>query len=159
METATHDSGNLLDLILSSEDNLVSDVETCRKIGKSDHVMLKYKVQMDAMRSSRARMSRNFRKARCDEMRRSMRKDWKRMMEGKTVNEIWSVLKESLEDAIEEHVPMRKSRRTDEPKWLEAKMRKKIQDKRLAWSKWKRTGRQTERSMYATKEGMQTNDS
>ena len=37
-----------LDLILSSEDNLVRDVEMYGKVGKSDHVMIKCKIQTDA---------------------------------------------------------------------------------------------------------------
>ena len=74
------------------------------------------------------------------------------MMEGKSVNETWSILKESLEKAIAEYVPMKKKPRTDEPKWLDAEMRKKIHEKRQTWSEWKRTGRQTERAMYAKSE-------
>ena len=152
VEMAMHNSGNILDLILSSEDNLVSEVEDCGKIGESDHVILKYKVHMDAMRSSKAGASRNFRKARCDEMRSAMQKDWKSMMEGKSVKDVWAMLKESLETAIAEHVPMRKIRRTVEPKWLDAEMRKKIQAKRRAWNDLKRTGRETERTIYAKTE-------
>ena len=152
VDMATHNSGNLLDLILSSEDNLVSDVEDCGKIGKSDHVMIKYKVHMDAMRSGRAKASRNFRRARCDEMRSSMRKDWKNTMAGKNVNETWAVLKESIEASIDEYVPMRKIRQIDAPKWLDVEMKKKIQAKRRAWNEWKRTGRGTERALYAKTE-------
>ena len=55
------------------------------------------------------------------------------MMEGKTVNEIWSIIKESLETTIAEYVPLRKKKRTDDPKWFDAGMRKKILGKRRAW--------------------------
>ena len=57
METATHDSGNILDLIISSEDELVSDVEMCGKVGKSDQAMIKYQVNINATRSKNAKMS------------------------------------------------------------------------------------------------------
>ena len=73
-------------------------------------------------------------------------------MEGKTVNEAWSVLRESIDTAIAEHVPMKKNRRSDEPRWLDDEMRKKIHAKRQAWSEWKRTGRETERAAYAKTE-------
>ena len=152
VETATHDSGNILDLILSSEGELVRDIETCGKIGKSDHTLIKCKVQINAIRSKTTDSRRNFRRARWEEMRGLMMKDWEMVMEGKSVNESWSLLKESLEKAVAEHVPMSKRRRTDEPKWLDAEMRKKIDEKRRAWSAWKRTGRETERAMYAKKE-------
>ena len=60
VEMATHDSGNLLDLILSSEDDLVRDVELIGKIGKSDHAMIKCRVQINAMRSNVAKLGCNF---------------------------------------------------------------------------------------------------
>ena len=47
------------------------------------------------------------------------------MLEGKPVNEIWSILKESLDTAVAEHVPMRKKKRMDDPQWLDAEVRKK----------------------------------
>ena len=63
VETATHNCGNILDLILSSEDNLVGNVETCGKIWKSDHELIKCKVYIDAMKSQSTKMSQNFRRA------------------------------------------------------------------------------------------------
>ena len=39
VDDATHDSGNILDLIISSNEELVRDVEMIGKLGKSDHAM------------------------------------------------------------------------------------------------------------------------
>ena len=152
IESATHNSGNILDLIISSDDDLVRNVETCGKIGKSDHDLIKCIVHVGALKSKVSKRSRNFRKARQDEMRREMRKDWSKMMEGKSVNEAWQILKESLEKVIDEYVPMRRMKRKDEPQWLDTEMRNTISEKRRAWANWKRTGRETEREVYARKE-------
>ena len=122
------------------------------KIGKSDHVIMKCEVQIDVLRSNNARMCRNFSRADYDEIRALMKKDWKMMLNGKDANKIWSVIKESLEMAINLHVPLRKKKRTDEPKWLDAELRKKIGEKRKAWSEWRRTGRETERLAYRNTE-------
>ena len=40
-------------------------------------------------------------------MRGLMRQDWKLVMRGKSINEMWYTLKESLDMAIALHVPMR----------------------------------------------------
>ena len=117
------------------------------------HMLIKFKLHIDAMRAKSMETSQNYRRARCDDdMRAFMRKDWHRMMEGKSVNEIWSIVKESLETAVAEYVPLRKKKRTDDPKWLDAEMRKKILGKRRAWDEWKRTGRATDRALYAKNE-------
>ena len=152
VETATHNSGNTLDLIISSEDNLVGNVETCGKIGKSDHDLIKCRVHIDAIKSKSTKTSRNFRRANIDEMRRDLRREWERLMEGKSVNETWRLLKESLETVIADHVSLRKSKQTDEPQWLDAELRKTISVKRRAWAEWKRTGRATDRAEYVKKE-------
>ena len=152
VQFATHDSGNTLDLILSSQDDLVRNVEPMGKIGKSDHVMMRCKVQLDAVRSNNAQMYRDFYKADHKEMRRTMKKNWPMLLDGKDANQIWSVIKESLKMAIDIHVPLRKRKRTDEPKWLDAELRKKIGEKRKAWSEWKRTGRETDRVLYRNTE-------
>ena len=109
------------------------------KIGKSDHAMIKCRVDTEVARSRCASSRPNFYRANTDAMRRDMRKDWTRDMKG-NVNEMWLVLKESLESVIALHVPLKKKRQTDEPKWLDAEVRTKIREKRRAWNEWKRTG-------------------
>ena len=93
VDTATHDSGNILDLVISSEEDLVRDVEMIRKIGKSDHAMMMCEIDTEVARSRRASMRPNFYRADIDAMRKAMSKDWTRMLDG-SVNEMWSLLKE-----------------------------------------------------------------
>ena len=152
VEEATHDSGNVLDLIISSKEELVKDIELIRKLGKSDHVMMKCVIEVDVIRSNNAKMRPNYNKANLLEMREMMRRDWREETDGKDVEEIWSLLKKSLNSAVELHVPMKKSKRTDEPKWLDSEVKRKISDKRKAWDKWKRTGRVTEKAAYSKAE-------
>ena len=147
VETATHDSGNILDLVISSEENLVRDVEMIGKIGKSDHVMIKCQIDTEVARSRSIVKRPNFYRANVDEMRKEMRRDWTSIMSG-SVNEMWSVIKESLETTIAKHVPLRKKLQTDEPKWMDAEVRRKIGEKRRAWSEWKRTGRTSDKLKY-----------
>ena len=85
-------------------------------------------------------------------MCKTIRRDWATELDGKDVNEIWASIKKSLETAISLHVPTMKTRRTDEPKWLDAEMRKKIKSKRSAWSEWKRTGRMSDKMEYGKEE-------
>ena len=47
---------------------------------------------------------------------------------------------------------MKKTRRTDEPRWLDAEVRKKILEKRNTWKNWKRTGRATDKAVYTRTE-------
>ena len=83
---ATHNSGNVLDLILSDNEDTVRDVEMIGKIGKSDHEMITCEIDVDVIRSRTKSTQLNFYKANGPEMCKVMRKDWRRELEGKSVN-------------------------------------------------------------------------
>ena len=69
-----------------------------------------------------------------------------------SATEGFALPKESLETASAEHVTMRKTKRTEEPKWMDAELQKMINKKKKAWGEWKRTGRELERAKYAREE-------
>ena len=66
--------------------------------------MIKCVIDTDVVRSNNTTMRPNYNRANCVEMRRMMRKDWQREMEGKNVNEAWLVIKESLNTTVATHV-------------------------------------------------------
>ena len=148
VDVGTHNSGNILDLVISSQEELVREVNLIGKLGKSDHEMMVCELEIDIVRSNDAKLSRNFNRADCDEMRKFMKRDWKSEIGNSDVNRTWSIIKKSLETVIEKYVPMKKKKRTDEPKWLDAELRNKIEAKRRAWSEWRRTGREIDRMAY-----------
>ena len=49
MEGATHLSGSILDLVLSSNPGMVQKVEMIRRIGSSDHETIVVQIQSDVM--------------------------------------------------------------------------------------------------------------
>ena len=146
--TETHNSGNTLDLILSNKDETVSEVQMIGKLGKSDHHILTCKVQIGIERSNDAKKFRDFNKANEEEMRRFMKRDWESEMTGLNVEETWSLLRQALEAVIQSYVPLRKRKPNDEPKWMDKAVRMVIQEKKMAWKEWKRTGRECDRQLY-----------
>ena len=148
VDVGTHNSGNILDLVISSQEEMVSDVNLIGKLGKSDHEMMICALETDVVRSNDAKLGRNFNRADCDEMRRSMKRDWKTEIGNSDVNQTWLSIKKSLETVVAKYVPMKRKKRTDDPKWLDAELRNKINEKRRAWSEWRRTGRETDRMTY-----------
>ena len=68
------------------------------------------------------------------------------------MDKAWVYIKELLDEIVAQYVPMKKAKRKNEPKLLDAEMRKMIVEKRDAWKKWKRTGRTTEKAAYTMTE-------
>ena len=149
---ATHDAGNILDLILSSHDELVSNVKHEGKIGNSDHEVITCVINTEECREKRTKQFRDFKRANIPEMRGAMQKDWRGMLTGKNVNEAWSIIKQSLNELIENHVPLRTRTDNNDPKWYDRDVKKKIGEKKAAWIKWKKSKLETDKREYKKRE-------
>ena len=65
------------------------------------------------------------------------------------VDESWSIIREKLEQLVEKWVPWRRRRGGGrEPKWINSEIRKSIIDKKAAWKRCNRTGREEDKKNY-----------
>ena len=88
--TPTHNSGNILDLILCNREELVKEVRAEGRIGRSDHDLIGFKLCINAKKTKNQHAMLNFGKANFTEMRKEMANiDWRRNLEGKSTNEMW----------------------------------------------------------------------
>ena len=83
-------------------------------------------------------MMRDFNRADYSNMRKQMSVDWGVILGGMSAEEMWQEVKTRLDNAIEEHVPMRRSKVTGKPKWLNSEILALIGKKRKAWDRWKK---------------------
>ena len=148
VDAETHSKGNILDLILSNKDDMVSEVNMEGKIGGSDHEMIQFKININESRSNSVKEFRDYGRADWKEMRAMMSKDWTNILAGKDVNEMWQILKSTINDAIDKFVPMRKSKEKIEPKWMNNQIRKQIAKKKASWAKWKKSKREMDKREY-----------
>ena len=146
---ATHRSGNLLDLILCDQENMVTEVATEGRIGKSDHDVVVFKMCVNKPKSENLRLLPNYKKAKFDKMREAVGiQDWKTIMSGNSVNENWILVSGRVKDLMADHIPMKRKRRFDEPQWLDGEVKRSIQKKKDAWKRMKQTNRQTDIQEY-----------
>ena len=154
VQEPTHLSGNVLDLILSDQEGIISSVKTLGRIGKSDHETVSFEIIVDGKEEEEERESWNFRKARFKEMRETMgQMDWRKELEGKGADAMWIYIRGYLKGLMEKFIPKRKMNRKAEPKWMNADIRQCILKKRKAWKRWKETGREVDKAEYKRKEG------
>ena len=149
VDEPTQTSGNILDLVLSKDDDLVRSVEHEGRLGKSDHEMLMVTVRMDLVEPVVPNNSRDYDKANFDEMRREMEEeDWSTLSQ-KGVEECWSIIRGRLERLVDDWVPWRRRRRgNDAPRWMNAEIRKAVTQKKKAWKRWKCSRREEEKEKY-----------
>ena len=66
---STHNSGNILDLVISSRANMVGEVYTEGKLGSSDHDILSFIVEVETMETENMTKKRNYNKADWEKMK------------------------------------------------------------------------------------------
>ena len=149
VEEATHRSGNILDLILCDQENLVTEVTLEGRLGKSDHDIIAFKLCAANSKGASRRTLPDYRKARFKEMRDSIgKKDWKEAMSGNAVDDNWIILRDEVKSLMSEFIPVKRKKSFDEPLWMDNEVKKCIQKKKDAWKKMKQTDRVTDKEEY-----------
>ena len=101
-------SPSLLDLVFSSDELLVNNIEYLSPVGKSDHRVMTFST--DCMFNCNIQGRQTFAydrgdyAAMCKEL--SM-VDWKCVFEGKTVNDNWIFFRDKLKECTEENIPVK----------------------------------------------------
>ena len=98
VETETHTRGNILDLVLSSHDSLVSELSMEGKIGSSDHEMIQFRVNAKENRARDTTAYRDFGRANWPKMRQMMQRNWRELLRNKNVNEMWLQIKRVIDE-------------------------------------------------------------
>ena len=152
IEEPTHKSGNILDLVLSNREGLISDICMMGRVGMSDHELISFHVKTDKIKDGQNQTNKNYKRANFTKMRTELEnKDWNTVLKEKGVNEMWEIIKEQIHIQIEKHVPLRKTRKTNDPLWIDNDTKMAIRKKRAAWKKWKE--KKTESNLNEYKKG------
>jgi len=136
----THIKGNCLDLIITNIPERVTEVYDAGRLGSSDHVMISMLVQVGQVPQTTKRVK-NWRKADWDGMRSDMKRvDWKRELNGLTVDRMWAVLKRKVGAAVRKHVPMKAEACRRRPCWMNKEILAAIRRKNRLWKQVKKSG-------------------
>ena len=144
----THKSGNLLDLVISTDEDMVEGVECEGRLGKSDHEMLMVTTRVKALNVATESKIRDYNRANYTEMRKEMREESWSSIDHTDVNESWSIIRNRLQKLVVDWVPWRRRRGKNIPKWMNGEIRRLVTEKKKAWRKWKKSGKEEDRRNY-----------
>ena len=99
----------MLDLIMSSQNELVDNVTVHQPLGSSDHNQIHFNIKVKTGNTYKKQWRRNFNKGKYKVMRTYLANiDWNNLLKNKTARECWTCLKYEIEGIIEKFVPLRK---------------------------------------------------
>jgi len=97
---------NILDLVMTNEENMVKNLEFNDPVGMSHHTTLTWTFQCYMRRPVTKVVKYNFEKGNYVEMRRDLEMcQWDEQLEGKPVDVMWDVISKKILFAVEANVP------------------------------------------------------
>ena len=127
---------SLLDLVITSNPDMVDEVEVVEHLGKSDHCILKWETTFLTM-TEPVKPTRDYRNANYKDMKDDLQKvDWDKEFETCNTDQAWSKLKGTLHDLISDHVPLKQPKKK-KTMWLTRRALRAVRRKRRAWKRYK----------------------
>ena len=130
---------NVLDIVLSSQKELVDKVNIFEPLGNS----------VKSESKNKKTYKRNFHKSNYKDMRKYLAKlDWNNMLMNKTAIECWNILKYEIESIIDKFVPFQKQGKRCRKKHLSKEAIRKIMLKQTMWRVYRRTRKEEDYAIY-----------
>jgi hypothetical protein len=129
---------NRLDLVFTSEPDMVEYVEVGAPVGRSDHNVLIWSVMCSVEAVERKGLGRNFFKGNYEEINRELLEvKWVDEFDSCGVNEMWNKLVEKVDGLIGKYVPMRgiNRKREGDKVWMNKGVIKAIEVRQRAWKR------------------------
>ena len=140
VDFATHEDGNILDLVLDSG-GLVTGVWDEGRLGGADHSMLKIELAGPAREQDNKELVPDWTKADMEGMKASiMTINWEEKLKGKTGLERWEVVKDIIKEETDRCVPKKARRIGTKPIWMNRNILRLIRKKRRLWRAYTRPG-------------------
>ena len=143
---------NILDLILSTNEEQVRNVKVTERFGTSDHNKISFEILVKEETKQWKEKYRDYRNADFNQIRNELGRGRNGDIENHNVQSMWDRFKEKLDKAVEKHVKIKERIKGKPPKpmWWSRKIYK-LRRNRLKW--WQRfrdrkTERDEERYLY-----------
>ncbi|XP_052806388.1 uncharacterized protein LOC128235622 [Mya arenaria] len=142
---------NLLDLVLSKDENNVTNFEHLPSIGLSDHVTLVFDFCCNYKEVYTGNMSYSYRRCNLPAFVQDWESvNWKETLCDSDVNEMWSSFSEKYKVSVDKYVPKSKPKTgcKTKPLWMSGEVLSHIKKKRHAWDKYLATRRNEDYEAY-----------
>ena len=127
-----------LDYVFIDEENLIDDIQFEAPLGKSDHVVLQWDLQLQVQERKSIENKLDFWKGNYDKISSELSSiNWNTSFENKSVEEMWTYLKQRIESLVVEHVPLKQERRAKKKHWITKATLKQIKKRNMLWKKYR----------------------
>ena len=136
----THVSGTQPDVVLSSLEDLILNVEEQPNLGKSDHSMIMLTVAGSLPTNTTCEMVKDWKNANIPLLREELSKmNWVTQLDSLNTLQSWDSIKGSIQEAENKSVPLKRRRISTRPLWMQQNVMRVIRKKRRLWETYRRS--------------------
>jgi hypothetical protein len=140
---------NILDLVISSDANMVNDLQVLDHLGNSDHNMIVWDLVCSIHLSKSKVPYRQYHKANYEAMREWLsRIEWDKEFSDLDVDEIWSKFCYFIETVIDQFVPLGYTKSKKTPRWMNGTAKAAMKYKSIMWSRYRQSKSYNDRVEY-----------
>ena len=147
-----HMGESILDIVLSTNDNQINNVDIGTEFSTSDHKSVFFTIDCNTgVHNNSCEKVPDFQRADFDKLRTILENtDWSEIYGIQDVEQAWNMFIDILRNAIAECVPMRDRRPADnsKPKWRNIDIRNILLAKKRAYRRYKSTHSQADKLEY-----------
>jgi hypothetical protein len=143
-------TSNLLDLVLTNNENIVNEITHLPPLGKSDHDILQISLHPDILSTSKqiAKPKLLLNKGRYNELRRDLgTTDWNHLHQ-LNASEAWNFLHKTLNTVKEQYIPTTKNHGKKKHLWIDRAATDSLNSKKRAYKRYNETKKTTDYTLY-----------
>ena len=143
IKAPTHIKGNILDVLLTNSENLISDIQiksNC-EICKSDHHAINFDIMLKIKRKKPIKIKRfNFKRANWHSLNIDLNNvDWISMLDCMEPDQTWKNFKDTLNHFLDIYIPKVTNKLNSQPPWFDTECYLKCKEKERLHKKYKST--------------------
>ena len=129
---------NILDLVLTSDINMIDHLEIREHLDNSDHNIITWKLICNIKIQDNKELCRQYHRANYDDMRNWLNDvDWNNEFENLDVDEVWTRFCSIMNLAVEKFVPLEHKKTQKYPKWMNRDARRAQKYKSKMWIRYR----------------------
>ena len=135
---------NILDLVLTNNENMINEVEVGSQLGSSDHREIRFNLEWEVSRDDNLVLVPDFRRANYEGLRRHLEGiNWELLglgggSQATCVERTYNNLVNAIGEGQQQHIPYRSLRKDNsEPKWMTRRLKHEIGLKRRLYKRIK----------------------
>jgi hypothetical protein len=129
---------SILDYVIANEEDTVGDITYEPPLGKSDHVVLSWTSTIEAAVRDSTQEKLNYWKGNFDAINSALQKiNWKNEMVGRSVEDMWLFLKNTVLHLVQKHVPVKQKPKKKKNAWITRATIQEMAARGRAWTDYR----------------------